>query len=102
MLRDVYLQVGLGWTVLIAGLAMLTALTWLLAMAGAVTRPMTPVRRVLLLGVLTLVPPSAIVVLMRFVAITRGEYRVRTTSVPEPESTSPSDLALLASGRRAA
>lgn len=102
MLRDVYLQVGLGWTVLIGGLAMLTVLTWLVAIAGAVTRPMTPLRRAFLLGVLTFIPPSAILVLLRFVAVTRGEYRLRTTSVADSGSGPVSDLALVAPGRRAA
>lgn len=100
MLRDVYLQVGLGWTVLIGGIVMLTALSWLVAMAGVVTRPMSPFRRGALLGILTILPPSAIIVLMRFVAVTRGEYRDRGKA---EGGTRPSrDLTLVGPGLRAA
>ncbi len=102
MLRDVYLQVGLGWTVIIGGLVMLTALSWLVAMAGAVTRPMGLLRRGMLLGILTILPPSAIIVLMRFVAATRGEYRARRTPDRGPASSSSSDLQLVSPGLRAA
>lgn len=81
MLRDVYMQVGLGWTMIIGAMVMLTALTWFIAMAGAVTRPMSRNRRAVLLGLLTLLPPSAIVVLARFVAVTRAEYRLRSAGI---------------------
>lgn len=76
MLRDAYLHLGLGGTIFVGGLVMLTAFSWFVAMAGAVTRPMTPLRRGLLLAVLTALPPSAILVFAGFVAVTRGEYRM--------------------------
>ena len=75
MLRDVYVHLGMGGTLLIGGLLLLTVMTWFLAVAGTVVRPMTRGRRVALLGLLTVVPPSAPVVLYRFVATARSEYR---------------------------
>jgi len=102
MLRDVYLHVGLGWTVLIGGLVMLTALSWLVAMAGAVTRPMSGGRRALLLAVLTVLPPSAIVVLMRFVAATQGELRSHRALDGASGSSRSPEILLLGPNRRAA
>ncbi len=102
MLRDVYLHVGLGWTVLIGGLVMLTALSWLVAMAGAVTRPMSSTRRALLLAVLTILPPSAIVVLMRFVSATQGELRSHGAPGRDVDVPPAPGMRLLGADRRAA
>jgi hypothetical protein len=94
MLRDAYLHLGLGGTVLVGGLVMLTAFSWFVAMAGAVTRPMTPLRRGMLLAVLTALPPSAILVFARFVAVTRGEYRTQRDGAGAAGRDSGSELRL--------
>jgi hypothetical protein len=97
MLRDVYLQLGLGGTILVGGLVMLTAFSWFVAMAGAVTRPMSPIRRGLLLAVLTALPPSAILVFASFVAATRGEYRMPRQGITAAGPASGSELRLYGS-----
>ena len=60
MLHALYTQVGLLWT-LAAGLALvLTSFTWILAIAGASSLPMSKGVRFAVLAMLTLIPPSAI------------------------------------------
>jgi hypothetical protein len=73
MLKEVYLNVGMGGTLLIGTLFMLTAMTWFVAVAGVVVRPMTRGRRVAMLSLLTVLPPSSLLVLYRFVS-TAAEF----------------------------
>lgn len=81
MLREVYLNLGMAGTLLVGGVVLLTSMTWIVAVAGTVVRPMTRGRRVALLGLLTIAPPSAPLVLYRFIAAARSEYgRMRATA----------------------
>lgn len=82
MLRDVYIQFGMAGTLLVGGVALITAMTWFVAVAGTIVRPMTRGRRAALLGLLAIAPPSAPLVLYRFIAIARDEYARIRSAVP--------------------
>lgn len=73
MLKEVYFSVGMSGTLVLGVLFMLTAMTWFVAVAGVVVRPMTRGRRVAMLSLLTVIPPSALLVLYRFIA-TAAEF----------------------------
>ncbi len=68
MLKDIYFQVGLVGTLAAGALMLMTAMTWFVAVAGTVVRPMSRGRRVAILSLLAVIPPSALLVLFRIVA----------------------------------
>ena len=73
MLRQVYMEIGMAGTLLVGALIMLTAMSWLVALAGLVTRPMSGLRRGSLLALVTVLPITAPVFLGWFVYSARAE-----------------------------
>jgi len=64
MLREIYTQFGTSGTLMIAGLLVLTVITWIQAVAGVVVSEMPSYLKALIVVVISLVPPLGIVVMV--------------------------------------
>ena len=73
MLKEVYLNMGLGGTMLVGALALTTAFAWFAAIAGVMVRPMSRRKRVALTGLLAISPPAALVLLTGYAWSARRE-----------------------------
>ncbi len=72
MLRDVYTQFGSSGTLLIAGLLVLTIITWVQAVAGVVVSELPSTLKAVIVAVISLIPPLGIVVMAVSLAATPG------------------------------
>jgi len=70
MMRDLYIQFGSTGTLLVAGLIILTTITWFQALAGVVVSRMPSYLKAVSVAAISLVPPVSIAVVAVFLFTT--------------------------------